>query len=173
MDLSPPRAGRAGALVVRALGAAVAAQILGCARAILDAPRKVPSLPPREWPSVEIVVVGYNSRRIIAPTLRSFLAQDYPSATVTLVDNASQDGTAQFVREEFPSIRVLESKDNLGFAGQCPAPIPSTGTPASFTVFTGLPFAGEFSLQGVMFISGAAGGVNLAVTNAVKVVVGP
>src|SRR5207247_4643632 len=34
-----------------------------------------------------------------------------------LIDNGSQDGSADFVRRNFPRVRVIESKTNLGFAG--------------------------------------------------------
>ena len=36
---------------------------------------------------------------------------------VVLVDNASTDGSAAFVRERFPAVRVIESGQNLGFTG--------------------------------------------------------
>ncbi|MFH0944400.1 MAG: glycosyltransferase family 2 protein [Planctomycetota bacterium] len=70
-----------------------------------------------ETPRVEILVVSYNSRKIIAPALEAALAQDYPKFQVKVVDNASEDGTAEFIRERFPDVELIESKENLGFAG--------------------------------------------------------
>lgn len=69
------------------------------------------------WPSVTAVVVSYNSLKIIAPCLQSLVEQDYPALDVLVVDNASEDGTAAIIREQFPSVRVIESRSNLGFAG--------------------------------------------------------
>ena len=48
--------------------------------------------------------------------MQSLLDQDWPDLEITVLDNASGDGTADFVRKHFPSIEVLESKTNLGFA---------------------------------------------------------
>jgi GT2 family glycosyltransferase len=36
---------------------------------------------------------------------------------VILVDNASEDGSVDFVREKFPEVRVVRLEKNLGFAG--------------------------------------------------------
>jgi GT2 family glycosyltransferase len=59
--------------------------------------------------SVSVVVVTFESRDVIAGCLESL---DEP---VVVVDNASADGTAAFVRERFPSVRVLELEQNIGF----------------------------------------------------------
>lgn len=68
-------------------------------------------------PVVEVVTVSYNSRNIIGPGLESVLRQDYPNLVVTVVDNASRDGTADYVRATFPSVNLIASYENLGFAG--------------------------------------------------------
>lgn len=67
-------------------------------------------------PQVEAMVLAYKSKDYIAPCLQSLLDQDWPDLKITVLDNASGDGTADFVRARFPSIEVLESKENLGFA---------------------------------------------------------
>ena len=38
-------------------------------------------------------------------------------ATVWVVDNASADGSAEMVAAEFPQVRLIASRENLGFAG--------------------------------------------------------
>ena len=72
---------------------------------------------PPPCPKVAALVVSYNSVDIIGPCLESLVTQDYPNLEVLVVDNASADGTAQFVRDTFPSARVVDSGSNLGFAG--------------------------------------------------------
>lgn len=67
-------------------------------------------------PAVEAMVLAYRSKHYITPCLQSLLDQDWPDLKITVLDNASGDGTAEFVRQHFPSIEVLESKTNLGFA---------------------------------------------------------
>jgi GT2 family glycosyltransferase len=38
---------------------------------------------------------------------------------VIVVDNRSTDGSPQFIREHFPSVRLSENQDNRGFAAAC------------------------------------------------------
>jgi GT2 family glycosyltransferase len=71
---------------------------------------------PAQWPAVTAVVIGYNSKDIVGPCLQTLLDQDYPNLEVVVVDNASKDGTAEFVRTNFPSIELIASQQNLGFA---------------------------------------------------------
>lgn len=91
--------------------------------AILAAARKHMSAPigviedDRPWPSVETITVAYNSRDIIGPCLQALLDQEYPDLKVTVVDNASTDGTAEYVRAHFPKVNLIVSDRNLGFAG--------------------------------------------------------
>jgi GT2 family glycosyltransferase len=72
-------------------------------------------------PTVSIVSVNFNGRRYLERFLRSLLAIDYPPSCyrLVLVDNASTDGSAAFVRETFPNVHVLQTGTNLGFAGGC------------------------------------------------------
>ncbi len=70
-------------------------------------------------PNVSVVVLNYNGRQHLAPCLESLKAIDYPrdSLELVLVDNASTDGSCEFVRRQFPDVRVIESDVNRGFAG--------------------------------------------------------
>jgi len=67
-------------------------------------------------PLVWAVVVNWNGREVLEPCLRTLLASSYQNLSVLVVDNASDDGSAQFVRDEFPSVRLAEQSENLGFA---------------------------------------------------------
>jgi len=67
-------------------------------------------------PLVRAVVINWNGREVLEPCLRTLLASSYPNLSVLLVDNASTDGSVQFVRGAFPSVRVAEQSSNLGFA---------------------------------------------------------
>lgn len=58
------------------------------------------------------VIVTYNSASHIRPCLRSL--QESGASTV-VVDNGSQDGTLDLVRQEFPDVRVVASGANLGY----------------------------------------------------------
>jgi len=67
--------------------------------------------------SLSIIVVTFNSREITLNCLAS-LAQYPPSAEheVIVVDNASEDGTAEAIRKTFPGIELLVNSKNLGFS---------------------------------------------------------
>jgi GT2 family glycosyltransferase len=49
--------------------------------------------------------------------LPSVLKQDYPACHAWVLDNASTDGSADMVCEEFPNVRVMRFEKNLGYTG--------------------------------------------------------
>jgi N-acetylglucosaminyl-diphospho-decaprenol L-rhamnosyltransferase len=64
-----------------------------------------------------IVIVNYNTRDDLARCLASIAASDGRSAyEVVVVDNGSQDGSAQMVRERYPWARLIVSERNGGYA---------------------------------------------------------
>ncbi len=63
-----------------------------------------------------ISLVSYRTRELIGRCLESVeRARDELGLVVTVVDNASVDGTAELVRARFPWVRVLENAENVGF----------------------------------------------------------
>jgi GT2 family glycosyltransferase len=67
--------------------------------------------------SLAIIIVTYNSVDEIDACLHSLVGQTSPfPTTITVVDNASRDGTAKHVRKNWPSVQVIDSGGNLGFA---------------------------------------------------------
>lgn len=64
-----------------------------------------------------VVVVNYNNLRVLRnclPALREGLRGI--NAETIVSDNGSTDGSLDWIRGEFPEIRVLENRANLGFA---------------------------------------------------------
>ena len=68
-------------------------------------------------PRVSAIVLAYNGRPFLADCLRSVLAQDYPNLEVIVVDNASADGSAELVAAQFPQVKLIRNRRNLGYAG--------------------------------------------------------
>lgn len=68
-------------------------------------------------PAIAIVVVSYNVRADLERCLRSLpgTCDPYP-ATVTVVDNASSDGTVAWLRDEWPGVQIIEAGGNVGFS---------------------------------------------------------
>ncbi|RMH56972.1 MAG: glycosyltransferase family 2 protein [Candidatus Hydrogenedentota bacterium] len=75
--------------------------------------RKTSSLT-KEDPA-EIIVTNYNTREYLAEILRS-LSRLRIAIPVTVVDDASTDGSAEFVRERYPEIRLIAHERNRGYA---------------------------------------------------------
>jgi GT2 family glycosyltransferase len=69
-------------------------------------------------PFISFVVLNYNGIKYLQECLTSLLEVNYTQQRyeVILVDNASTDGSVKFVQEQFPSIRIIQNQNNLGFA---------------------------------------------------------
>jgi GT2 family glycosyltransferase len=68
-------------------------------------------------PRVLIVVLTYNGAELTLACLASLAKLDRPGADVIVVDNASTDNTAARVSEGYPSVVLIETGSNLGYAG--------------------------------------------------------
>jgi GT2 family glycosyltransferase len=71
-------------------------------------------------PSVSIVFLVYNRREELRESLRRMLFEsDYDSdrVDVIVVDNASTDGSAAMVREQFPEVQLMVRDRNCGVSG--------------------------------------------------------
>ncbi|MGQ9457777.1 MAG: glycosyltransferase, partial [Anaerolineae bacterium] len=72
---------------------------------------------PMAPPDVSVIVVNWNTRDLLRECLASAVAQaDDVALELLVVDNASTDGSAQMVRQEFPQARLWENAENRGFA---------------------------------------------------------
>jgi GT2 family glycosyltransferase len=69
-------------------------------------------------PIASVVVLAHNDRKYLADCLSSLLDQDMPAEDYEVIyaDNASTDGSADWVAAEFPAVRVLRLDANFGFA---------------------------------------------------------
>jgi GT2 family glycosyltransferase len=68
-------------------------------------------------PLVSIVVVNHNGRRFIDPLFAALSAQTYPRREIVFVDNASTDGSADYVAFAHSWALLVRSAKNLGFSG--------------------------------------------------------
>lgn len=68
-------------------------------------------------PLISVVVVTWNGRQYLDACLGAVAGQVGVRSETILVDNASTDGTVEYVRERFPSVRIVSLGENRGFAG--------------------------------------------------------
>jgi GT2 family glycosyltransferase/glycosyltransferase involved in cell wall biosynthesis len=66
-----------------------------------------------------LVIPNWNGRDLVEKYLPSVVdaMSKHPGNEVIVVDNASTDGSAAFIKSHFPTVRVLELPENRGFGG--------------------------------------------------------
>jgi len=67
-------------------------------------------------PKVTINLLGWNSKKYLKQALDSVTRQTYPNLEIVYLDNASEDGSADFVFRNFPKVKIAENKKNFGYA---------------------------------------------------------
>lgn len=66
-----------------------------------------------------VIIPVWKGRRYIGACLDALLAQEPSCFEVIAVDNASADGSAEFVAQHYPQVNLIRNQENLGFAGAC------------------------------------------------------
>lgn len=67
-------------------------------------------------PAISFVVLAYNGGDMLLDCVASVLAQTESAVECFVVDNGSTDGSVDRVAARFPSVRVIRSGTNLGYA---------------------------------------------------------
>ncbi len=75
-------------------------------------------------PRVSVVIVTWNGRPLLERFLPSVLATDYPNLEVIVADNASDDGTTEWLARSHPGVVIVRHTENLLFAGGNNAAVP-------------------------------------------------
>src|SRR5262245_754138 len=80
-------------------------------------PKPVPQPPADPLPVVSVCIANWNCRALLRRCLESVFEnpQGVPFEVV-VVDNASADGAADMVADEFPQVRLVRNPANLGFS---------------------------------------------------------
>ncbi|HET7832226.1 MAG TPA: glycosyltransferase family 2 protein [Gallionella sp.] len=68
-------------------------------------------------PQLSIIIVNYNGRQFLADCLDSIARHVSCPHEVIIVDNASRDGSCDFLRSHYPDVQLIESRVNTGFTG--------------------------------------------------------
>ncbi len=67
--------------------------------------------------TLSIIIVSYKVKEKLQANLQAlFSSENAPEFEVFVVDNHSEDGSAEMVRENFPQVKLIVNKENFGFA---------------------------------------------------------
>lgn len=65
---------------------------------------------------VTIIIPNYNGKHFMEPCLSSLEKQTCQSYKILIVDNASSDGSVEFMKKNYPDIEVISLDQNYGFS---------------------------------------------------------
>jgi GT2 family glycosyltransferase/serine/threonine protein kinase len=66
---------------------------------------------------LSIIIVNWNTKKLVLDLLNSVKTTVKKiSNEIIIVDNASTDGSVEEIRKKFPSVKIIENQENLGFA---------------------------------------------------------
>jgi GT2 family glycosyltransferase len=69
-----------------------------------------------EAPKVAVVILNYNGLNWLKAFLEDVILKS-KEAEIYVADNASTDDSLDYVKQHFPSVKIVENKDNTGYAG--------------------------------------------------------
>lgn len=72
-----------------------------------------------ETRAASLVIPNWNGKDLLERFLRSWIAaiSNHPASEIVIVDNGSTDGSADWIRANYPEVRLLALPQNLGFGG--------------------------------------------------------
>ncbi|MCX7927437.1 MAG: glycosyltransferase family 2 protein [Candidatus Omnitrophica bacterium] len=65
---------------------------------------------------VSVIIINYNGCDLLKECLSSVTAQSYAPIEIIVVDNGSVDSSVEFLRNNYPQVKLILNKENLGFA---------------------------------------------------------
>jgi GT2 family glycosyltransferase len=65
---------------------------------------------------IAIQIVTWNSRSYLRTCFESIFNQTFKKFDLFIIDNASSDGTVDWIRSNYPGIAILQNSNNLGFS---------------------------------------------------------
>jgi GT2 family glycosyltransferase len=68
-------------------------------------------------PEISVIVLNWNGKHFLETCLTALRRQTFRDFETILVDNGSQDGSAEYVRTNFPEVHLISLNENRGFTG--------------------------------------------------------
>jgi GT2 family glycosyltransferase len=69
------------------------------------------------FPKVSVIILNWNGKEDTLECLLSTKQLDYSNYEIILVDNGSTDGSVDAISKQYPDITLLQTDENLGYAG--------------------------------------------------------
>jgi GT2 family glycosyltransferase len=80
-------------------------------------------------PETAIIIPTWNTKRWLPGCLNGLRAQTHRDFEIVVVDNGSTDGSVEFLRQNYPEVRLITFAQNRGFAPAVNAGIRATAGP--------------------------------------------
>jgi GT2 family glycosyltransferase len=68
-------------------------------------------------PEFSVIVLNWNGKHFLKACLAALRRQTFQDFETIPVDNASEDGSVEYVRGGFPEVRIAPLTQNTGFTG--------------------------------------------------------
>lgn len=68
-------------------------------------------------PKVAVVILNWNGLKHLSQFLPSVMASEWDNLEIVVGDNASGDGSVNFLKNSFPSVKIIQNDHNYGFTG--------------------------------------------------------
>ncbi len=65
---------------------------------------------------IAIVILNWNGKQLLEQFLPSIIAFSKNEADIYVADNASTDGSVDFIKKHFPEIKIIQNAENGGYA---------------------------------------------------------
>jgi len=65
---------------------------------------------------IAIIIVSYNGEDFLFNCLNSLQKQNWPNYEIIVVDNKSRDDSIKIIKDNWPQIKIIANRKNLGFA---------------------------------------------------------
>jgi len=91
----------------------------------------------KELPFVSVIILNYNGKQHLKECFESLKRLNYPVKKCELImaDNASSDDSVEYVRKNFPEIKVIKFNKNYGYSGGNNKGVKYTHSKSDYVVF--------------------------------------
>jgi GT2 family glycosyltransferase len=64
---------------------------------------------------ISVIIANWNGKKWLKDCLDSILGQTFSDFEILLIDNASSDDSVAYAKENYPDVKIIENRENMGF----------------------------------------------------------